>query len=95
MYARVTNYKMKPGSREAATKVMEGLREQILALPGIVKFINVMKDDGTGVVVALSTNQTMDEETAARVQALWSNFMEFLESPPERGDFHVVADWTA
>ena len=39
MYARITSYKMKPGSREAATAILNGLKADILALPGIVRFI--------------------------------------------------------
>lgn len=93
MYARVTHYKMKSGSREAATALLDSMREEIMAMPGMVRFINVMNDDGAGHVVALTTNQTLTEEAAARVQQLWARFGEFLETAPERGDYHLIADW--
>ncbi|RYH08758.1 hypothetical protein [Tropicimonas sp. IMCC6043] len=95
MYARITSYKMKPGSRAGATEVMNGLRGNILGLPGMVRFINVMQDDGSGLVIALTTQETMDEETTEKVAQLWSNFAEFLEAPVERQDYHVLADWSA
>ncbi|MDV7142501.1 hypothetical protein R3X27_07375 [Tropicimonas sp. TH_r6] len=93
MFARVTHYKMKPGSRAAATEIMHGLQADILALPGMVRFINVMNDDGSGHVVALSTVETMDAETANKVTKLWGAFADHLEGPPERGSYHVIADW--
>lgn len=94
MFARITNYKMKPGSRDAATEIMNGLRPDIMALPGITRFINVMNDDGSGYVIALTTEETMDGETANKVNQLWGAFSEHLEGPPERASFHVIADWT-
>lgn len=93
MFARITSYKMKPGSRAAATDVMNGLRGEVLSLPGMVRFINVMKDDGSGLVIALTTNETADEATNAKIAKLWSNFGEFIEEPIKREDYHLLADW--
>ncbi len=95
MYARITTYKMKPGSRDAATGVMNGLKADILALPGMVRFINVMDDNGAGYIIALSKNETTDEATLAKIKALWGNFADLLEGPPERSDYDVIADWSS
>ncbi len=95
MFARITHYKMKPGSRAAATEIMNSLRGDILALPGMTRFINVMNDDGAGYVIALSTVETVDAETAKKINQLWGAFGDHLEGPPERASFHVIADWTA
>ncbi|SDJ29026.1 hypothetical protein [Aliiruegeria lutimaris] len=95
MFARVTNYKMKPGSRAAATEIMNSLKADILALPGMTRFINVMNDDGNGYVIALSTEEAMDSDTANKVNQLWGAFSEHLEGPPDRASFHVIADWAA
>ena len=44
MFARVTEYKMKPGSKDAATTLMHSLKDQILGMPGMHNFINVMTE---------------------------------------------------
>ncbi len=51
MFARITRFKMKPGSRDAATEKMEELKSRIMGMPGMVSFTNVMNEDGSGVVV--------------------------------------------
>ena len=35
MFARITHYKMKPGSRDAATDLLNSLRDQIMSMPGM------------------------------------------------------------
>ena len=95
MFARVTKYKMKPESRAAATSIMNSLKPDVMALPGITRFINVINDDGSGYVIALSTVETVDSETAKKFNQLWGAFSEHLEGPPERASFDVTADWTA
>ena len=47
MYARITPYKMKPGSREAATAKMNELKAEILGLPGMQHFMSAMNEDGS------------------------------------------------
>jgi len=93
MYARVTPYKMKAGTKDTATTLMQSAKENILSLPGMVQFINVMSDDGSGYVVALSTNAETPPETQEKIQSIWSAFSDILESPPTPGKFEVIADW--
>lgn len=93
MYARVTPFKMKAGTKDTATALMQKAKEDILSLPGMVQFINVMNDDGSGYVVALSTNAESAPETVEKIQAIWSAFSDLLESKPEAGNFEVIADW--
>jgi len=93
MYARVTAFKMKPGSRDAATAKLNELKDQILGLPGMQKFYNVMNEDGNGYVIALVTDQATSEANAEKVASIWANFAEFLEAKPEPKGFDVVLDW--
>lgn len=93
MYARITPYKMKPGSREAATEIMNGLKTEILALPGMTRFINVMDDDGSGYVVALTSLPDVAPEAMERIAALWSRFGTYLEATPEARTYDLMADW--
>jgi len=94
MFARVTHYKMKPGSRDAATAKMEGLKDRILGMPGMHNFINVMNDDGTGYVIALVESEDVSNANAENVQALWGEFAGFLEEMPTPQGFDVLVSWS-
>lgn len=94
MFARITHYKMKPESRDAATKVLESLRGQIMSMPGMVHFLNVMNADGSGYVVSVVESQESSDANAQRVAALWSSFSTFLEGPPKAEGFDVIAHWS-
>jgi len=75
--------------------LMEQLKPQILAMPGMVRFINVHDDTGSGYVVSLVESQEASDANQEAVKAMWSNFAEFLEEPPVPQGFGVVADWTS
>ena len=94
MYARVTHFKMKPGSRDAAVAQMNELKDQILAMPGMHHFINVMNEDGSGYVVALVESKETSDANQERTMAMWGRFSEFLEAVPEPGGFDVMANWS-
>lgn len=94
MYARVTPYKMKADHIEAATALMKKLRSDILSLPGMKHFINVMKDDGSGMIVALVDSQAVSDSNQDAIQALWANFSDHLEKPPSAEGYDVVANWS-
>ena len=95
MYARITPYKMKPGSKAAATKIMETLKDRIMALPGQQSFLNVMNDnDGTGYVISTTNIAEATPETVEKVNALWANFKDHLVEEPSAKIYEVVADWS-
>ena len=94
MFARVTQYKMKPGSRDAATAKMEELKGRILGMPGMHNFINVMNEDGSGYVVALVESEEISNANAEAVKALWGEFAEFLEEVPSPQGFDVLVHWS-
>ncbi|WP_281856125.1 hypothetical protein [Litoreibacter halocynthiae] len=96
MYARITPYKMKPGSQAAATKVMNALKDKIMALEGQQSFLNVSNDeDGTGYVISTTENAETAPETAEKIKALWGAFSEFLVEQPTVRSYDIVADWRA
>lgn len=94
MFARVTQYKMKPGSREAATDLLESLRGQIMAMNGMKSFINVMNEDGSGYVISVVDSEETSNANAPKVAELWGAFAEHLEGPPVPGGFDVIAHWS-
>ena len=93
MFARVTKYKMKPGSREAATALMNQLKGEIMGMPGMHNFVNVMNDDGSGYVISIVENEATSDANAEKVKALWGQFSEHLESVPTPEGYDVIANW--
>ncbi|SHH33265.1 hypothetical protein [Cognatishimia maritima] len=94
MFARVTPYKMKPGSQAAATEILNGLKDRIKALPGQHRFINVLNDEtGEGYIVAFTDFEEPSPETAEKIKALWGQFSEFLVDTPQPSTYSVVVNW--
>lgn len=94
MFARVTPYKMKPGSKPAALDKMHVLKDRIMGMPGMVNFINVMNEDGSGYVVAVVESKERSEGNAEAVRALWGEFADFLEEMPTPQGYDVMVNWS-
>ncbi|NNE22948.1 MAG: hypothetical protein HKN11_10090 [Rhizobiales bacterium] len=90
MFARVTNYRMKPGSIDTAMAMLDDLKPQIMALPGLKQFINMMNDDGTGCVVSVVESEEQSNANQAAVQALWAQFADHLAEPPTMTGFNII-----
>lgn len=93
MFARITQYKMKPGSREAATAKLNALKSEIMGMPGMHSFTNAMNEDGTGFVISVVESEETSNANAPKVAEIWGQFAEFLESPPTPVGYDVVAHW--
>ncbi|WP_298905532.1 antibiotic biosynthesis monooxygenase [uncultured Aliiroseovarius sp.] len=94
MFARVTEYKMKSGSRDAATEKLNAMKSQIMAMPGMLQFVAVMNEDGTGYVVALVESEEISNANAEAVAAAWAQFSDLLEATPSPNGYDVIANWT-
>ena len=94
MFSRVTPYQLKPGARDAAIATMNEMKADIMALPGLKQFINVIGDDGKGYVISVVESQEVSDANKERVMALWGRMGAHLAAmpTPEGGD--VVADWS-
>lgn len=93
MFARVTKYKMKPGSRDEATEMLNQLKGQIMSLDGVKNFVNMMNADGTGLVVSVVESEAQSNANAAKVASIWAGFADFLEAAPEAEGYDVIANW--
>lgn len=93
MFARVTQYKMKPGSMDAATAILNALKSQIMGMPGMQNFINVANADGSGYVISVIESEAISNANAAKVAELWGAFSEHLESAPKAVGYNVLANW--
>lgn len=93
MFSRITHYKMKAGTRDAAMALMEQLQPQIMGMPGIHEFINVMNEDGSGYVISITESQASSDANSDKVRELWGAFSEHLEAVPTPQGFDVIANW--
>ena len=92
-YARVTKFKMKSGSIDEALIRMEGLKEKILSQPGVLQFINVANDDGTGYVISILESKEIAEANTKSLMAIWAAFADLLEGTPTPEGYELRANW--
>lgn len=93
MYARITRYKVKPGHVEAAMAQAESMKSDIMSLPGIKHFVNAIREDGEGYIVALISSETDARESLPRVREIWGRMADHLDGMPAPEGFDVVAQW--
>jgi len=94
MFARVTKYKMKTSSIDAAKAQVEQMKDQIMALPGLQQFINVIDDEGNGYVISIVTDKATSDANADKVKALWGQLADHLEAMPVPEGFDVNNNWS-
>lgn len=94
MHVRITHYRMKPESIEAATAILHEMKEQIMALPGLKQFINSINSDGKGCVVALVESREISDANEPAVQALWAHYADHLLEAPKAEGYDVIVDWS-
>ena len=94
MHVRVTNYSMKPDAIPAATALLEQMKTQIMALPGMKQFINSINADGTGCVIAVNESSELATGNEAASQAIWAQYADFLSAEPQQKGFDVVVNWS-
>lgn len=93
LIARITKFKMREGSRDDATEILNSMKQRILELQGIRQFISSMNADGSGYVVVLVDSAEDADANEAEAQEIWSNFGKFLEGPPLPENFDLIANW--
>lgn len=82
MFVRVTHYRLKPESIVAAKLLPEGMKPRIMALPGMLRFVNAVNPDGNGCVFSVIESRQISEGNDAAVQAIWAAFRDHLVAPP-------------
>ena len=90
MFARVTSYRMKPGSIAEAEALLNSVKPEIMAMPGMLNFINVIDADGNGYVVAVVDSEETSNANQEMVQAMWARFADYLAEPPQAGGYRVM-----
>ena len=81
---------MKPESVDAAKALLDELKPQIMTLPGMKHFINVMNRDGSGYVIAVVDSEEVSIANQDKVQAIWARFADYLAEPPNTEGYDVL-----
>ena len=90
MFVRMTSWK---GNDAAAVRPsVEGKREQIMAIPGMVSCQVFWNADGSGVTFAVYESEAAANASAAQIQAIWSDLASMLSAPPETVTYSEVID---
>ena len=94
MFSRVTPYQLKDGEHDAAIVTMNEMKADIMALPGLKQFINVLGEDGKGYVISVVESKEASDANMERVKALWGRMGPHLAAMPTPEGGEVVADWS-
>lgn len=94
MYARITKYKMKAGSKDESLAIMNSVKDQIMALNGLQHFYNCGNDDGSGYIVSIISSKEQSDANAETVKTIWANFSALLETAPAVEGYDILADWS-
>ena len=93
MFARITPYTLKTGHKDAARDTMMAMKADIMALPGLQSFSNVMTSDTEGYVMSIVSDQETSDANAEKVKALWGRMAEHLAEMPVPQGAEVMAHW--
>ena len=94
MYARITKYKMRTGTRDEAMTIMDSVKSQIMALNGLQHLYNCGNEDGSGYIISIVESKDHADAYGESVKEIWTNFGDLLEAAPTVEGFDVLADWS-
>ncbi len=91
MHARVTSFTMDPSRYDEIKEVLDGVKDQIDSLPGLVQMTNTMdRETGEGTVLAIYNDAESANANNDKVQAIWANFADYMTSEPKRAIHEVI-----
>ena len=89
MHARITRVQVAVDKIEEARGRIADLLPEIKSIPGLKEFINVIKDDGGSVVIALYNSKADLDAASPRVQKIWGGLADLFSSAPEAEEYEV------
>ena len=90
MFARVSTFKMKPEKIADAENQLNKMMPQIMSLPGMKSFTNVINEDGSGVVMSVVESEEISNANQERVAQIWDVFSDHLAEPPVVNGYRVM-----
>ena len=94
MFARITSYQMNPATLDVAKAMVNEIKSEVMALPGMHEFINAVDDEtGRGYVISLVESREVSDANADKVMAIWGKFADHLTAKPEPEGMDVYVHW--
>lgn len=90
MFARVSTFKMKPEKIADAENKLNEMMPQIMSLPGLKSFTNVINKDGSGVVMSVTESEEISDANQEQVAQIWAAFSDHLAEPPVVNGYRVM-----
>jgi hypothetical protein len=84
---------LKVGHKDVAKETMMGMKDDILALPGLHSFSNIMTSDTEGYVISIVSDEDTSNGNTERVKELWGRMGEHLAEMPSPQGAEVMAHW--
>ncbi len=91
MFARVTTFRMKPDRIAEAEAKLNELIPQIMSMPGLKSFTNVIDSEGNGVVMSVVESEEISNANQEQVAQIWAAFSDFLSEPPSANGYRVLS----
>lgn len=92
MYARVTTYHVDPARLDEMDAELSDLRAHCKALPGILVYNTVWREDGRGISTTIYDCRASAEEAAVKLRYIWGSFSKLLIEEPVTELFDRTAD---
>ena len=89
MHARITRVQIAAGKIEEARARVKDLLPEIKSVPGLKEFVNVLRDDGGGVVIALYNSKADLDASTPRVKEIWGGLADLLSAAPDSEEYEV------
>ncbi len=89
MHARITRVQVAADKIDEARAQIAALVPEIRSLPGLKEFINVIKDDGGGVAIAIYNSKAELDAATPRVSEILSGMASLFTAAPSSEAYEV------
>ncbi len=89
MHARITRVQVAVDKIEEARTQIAGLVPELRSIPGLKEFINVIKDDGGGVAIAIYNSKAELDAATPRVSEILSGMASLFTAAPSSEAYEV------
>ena len=94
MFARVTTYNADPQKLDEMASQIDGLKQQINKIAGVVDVYSAWRADGQGVTTAIYESQAAADAAATEIQSIWAGLGGYLTAVPEVTTYENVEHLT-
>ena len=90
MFARITTYKSTIDKLDEANEKVEGMKPEIMSIPGIKHWISCADEDGNCTLVAIYENKATLDAATPKARELFGRFADYYESDPQSHIYEVL-----